>query len=72
VHLGNGGRGSFLADLGVSLLTSALAIGLAAATDGDAALLGVAFSLGATVWIEARTSRNARHRRNPAEVGRYR
>jgi hypothetical protein len=57
VHLGNGRRGNFLADLGVSLLATAAGAGLGALADPDAALLGAAVGLGATVWMEARTSR---------------
>jgi hypothetical protein len=57
VHLGNGRRGHFLADLGVSLLATAAGAGLGALADPDAALLGAAFGLAATVWIEIRTSR---------------
>jgi hypothetical protein len=57
VHLGNGWRGNFFADLGVSLLATAAGAGLGALAGMDAALLGVAVGLGATVWMEARTSR---------------
>lgn len=57
VHLGNGRRGNFLADLGVSLLATAAGAGLGALADPDAALLGAAFGLAATVWTEIRTSR---------------
>ena len=57
VHLGNSRRGRFFADLGMSLLGTAAGAGLGALVGIDVALLGVAGGLGATVWMEARTSR---------------
>jgi hypothetical protein len=57
VHLGNGRRGTFLADLGISLLATAAGAGLGALADPDAAILGAAVGLAGTVWMEIRTSR---------------
>lgn len=58
VHLGNGRRGNFLADFGVSLLGSAAGGGLGALAGADEAIIGAAlFGLVATIWMEVRSSR---------------
>jgi hypothetical protein len=57
VHLGNGRRGDFLADFGISLLATAAGAGLGALAGRDGALVGIVIGLAATTWTEIRTSR---------------
>jgi hypothetical protein len=68
VHLGNGSHGSFLGDLGLSVLGHLGAIGLIGVGNGVGYLVGIAGQITATVVNERST---AKHRlRDEAERGR--
>lgn len=56
VHVGNGGHGSFLADLGTSVVMQFAAIGLASVGD-QGYILGLASQLGLTVLVEREAGR---------------
>jgi hypothetical protein len=68
VHFGNGRRGSFAADLGMSVLGGAGAIALGAAVqNGVGYLVGIGAQIGLTVWTERRVAdRKARAAASPA------
>jgi hypothetical protein len=73
VHMGNAGRGNFLADLGASIVGGVCAIAVGAAfNDGGAYLVGLGGQLAMTVWTERRVAAHkARAQAAPADTTRH-
>ena len=70
VHTGNADRGSYAADLGVSVLTGAAGLGLLAATGSleVGGIAGVALQLASVVWTERRMDKQRTEARRAANA----